>query len=110
MGEKSKTVTQQIEEICDEICDKYCKYPYEPIPEGKDEDWLTEDPESPCQRCPLNRLSTDKSASQTIRTPSHMTAVDEQGKRQSGWMQRGATTVSIGILTLWMTNRRTDGA
>lgn len=57
MGEKSKSITQQIEEICDEICDKYCKYPYEPIPEGKDEDWLTEDPESPCQNCPLNRLS-----------------------------------------------------
>ncbi len=56
MAETSKSITQQIEEICDEICDNYCKWPHEPIPEGKDEEWLMCDPESPCQSCPLNRL------------------------------------------------------
>lgn len=55
MGE-SKSITEQIEEVCEEICNHYCKYPYEPIPEGKDEDWLCCDPDSPCQSCPLNRL------------------------------------------------------
>lgn len=56
MGE-IKSITEQIEEICDEICDHYCKYPYEPIPEGKTEDWLFTDDDSPCVNCPLNRLN-----------------------------------------------------
>ena len=55
MGE-IKSITQQIEEVCEEICNHYCKWPYEPIPDGKDEDWLCCDPESHCQSCPLNRL------------------------------------------------------
>lgn len=51
-----KTITQQIEDICTEICDHYCKYPCQPIPDGKDEDWLMTDDDSPCINCPLNRL------------------------------------------------------
>ncbi len=51
-----KTISQQFEDIIQEMCDKYCKWPCEPIPEGKGEDWLIEDPESPCNSCPLNRL------------------------------------------------------
>lgn len=37
------------------MCDKYCKYPNQPIPEGKTEDWLIEDEDSPCNNCPLNK-------------------------------------------------------
>lgn len=49
------TITQQIEEIKEKMCDKYCKYPEQPIPEGKDKDWLFEEG-SPCDTCPLNEL------------------------------------------------------
>lgn len=49
------SITEQIEEIKSEICDKYCKYPNQPIPEGKDEDWLFDD-DGPCMNCPLNKL------------------------------------------------------
>ena len=52
-----KTITEQIEDICGEICDNYCKYPNEPIPDGKTEDWLFTDDDSPCNKCPLARLS-----------------------------------------------------
>ena len=56
MSEEIKTITQQIEDICGEICDNYCKYPCQPIPDGKDEDWLMTDDDSPCVNCPLSRL------------------------------------------------------
>lgn len=51
-----KSITQQIEDVKNEMCDKYCKYPEKPIPEGKTEDWLWCDDESPCHNCPLNKL------------------------------------------------------
>ena len=51
-----KTITEQIEDICGEICDNYCKYPNMPIPDGKTEDWLFTDDDSPCVNCPLSRL------------------------------------------------------
>lgn len=44
-----------VKEVIEEMCDNYCKYP-EQLPEGKDEDWLRNDPESPCADCPLSRL------------------------------------------------------
>ena len=47
---------RELEEIKMEMCDKYCKYPNQAPPEGKDEDWLLEDKESPCNSCPLLRL------------------------------------------------------
>ena len=50
------TITKQLEQIVEEMCDKYCRFPKEPILEGKTEDWLIEDDESPCRNCPLNRL------------------------------------------------------
>lgn len=53
---ETKTITEQIEEVCNEICDKYCKWPNEPIPEGKRDGWLIEDADSPCNKCPLNKL------------------------------------------------------
>lgn len=50
------TVVEQIEEIGAEICNNYCKYPCQPVPKGKSEDWLFEDEDSPCRSCPLNKL------------------------------------------------------
>lgn len=50
-----KSISEQIEEVKNEICDTRCKWPNQ-IPEGRDEDWLLEDPDSPCMNCPLNRL------------------------------------------------------
>jgi len=60
MTEKSEKhlaeyIQHEFEEICQEMCDKYCKYPEMEPPEGKGCDWLYED-DSPCQKCPLNRL------------------------------------------------------
>lgn len=49
------TISEQIEKVKEEMCDKYCKYPEMTPPDGKDSDWLYED-NSPCTRCPLNRL------------------------------------------------------
>ncbi len=51
------TVSKMLQGIADDMCDNYCKWPEKVKQEGKDEDWLCEDPESPCQKCPLNRLS-----------------------------------------------------
>lgn len=48
-----KSITEILEETKAEMCDKYCKYPYEPIPEGRDDDWMFNDI---CPNCPLNRL------------------------------------------------------
>lgn len=50
------TIRQEIEKIAEEICDNYCKYPMQAPPEGKNENWLSEDDASPCLKCPLNRL------------------------------------------------------
>lgn len=50
------SITEQIEDIKQRMCDKYCIYSHQPIPEGKDEDWLYEDDDSPCSTCPLNEL------------------------------------------------------
>ena len=50
------TITEQFEHIKESMCDKYCKYPCMPIPEGKDENWLCEDDDSPCNSCPLSEL------------------------------------------------------
>ena len=49
-------VREIIEEVCGDICQHYCKWPEWATQEGKPEDWLTDDPESPCQHCPLDRL------------------------------------------------------
>ena len=51
-----KTISQELEKIHNQMCDSYCKYPSMKPPEGKDSDWLTEDDDSPCVTCPLNRL------------------------------------------------------
>lgn len=53
---KEKSITEIIESIKEDICDKYCKYPCMTPPDGKDEDWLTNDQDSPCNTCPLLRL------------------------------------------------------
>ena len=44
------------ENIKEKMCDEYCRYPIMPIPKGKTEDWLIEDSESPCLRCPINMI------------------------------------------------------
>ena len=51
-----KSITEIIEEVKSEMCDKFCKYPDQPIPEGKTEDWMYCDEDSPCNDCPLNRF------------------------------------------------------
>lgn len=51
-----KSVTGMIEEVKEDMCNHYCKYSAAPIPEGRTEDWLLEDEDSPCNKCPLNRL------------------------------------------------------
>lgn len=54
--QEPKTITQILEDVSNEMCESYCKYTHMEPPEGKDENWLTEDDESPCIMCPLNRL------------------------------------------------------
>jgi len=54
--EQKMTVTTIINKVIEQMCDEYCRFPREPIPEGKGEDWLTEDADSPCNTCPLNWL------------------------------------------------------
>lgn len=49
--EKSKTVTDILEEIKQEMCDEYCKYP---TLVDNIEDLFADD--SPCMKCPLTRL------------------------------------------------------
>ena len=51
------TICGQLEKIAEDMCTGYCKYPYMPLPAGKTEDWLSEDPDSPCNTCPLMRLT-----------------------------------------------------
>ena len=53
---EKKTVAQVMEKVVKDMCDRYCKWPNEPIPEGKSEDWLLNDDDSPCNDCTLNRL------------------------------------------------------
>lgn len=50
------TISEQLEKAKEQMCDKYCKYPCMTPPEGKDENWLCEDEDSPCHECPLNKL------------------------------------------------------
>ena len=50
-----QTIRQQMEGMINEFCDHFCKYPEMEIPEGKDEDWLWADPDSPCNKCPFIR-------------------------------------------------------
>ena len=50
-------VLKIFEEVCQKMCNEYCKYPLEPVPEGKTEDWLWGDEDSPCRSCPLNRIN-----------------------------------------------------
>lgn len=54
--DEEKTIPQMLEDIAKEMCDHYCKYSAQEPPEGKDENWLIEDDESPCNTCPMNRL------------------------------------------------------
>lgn len=51
-----KSVSEILEEVKAEMCNDFCKYTAQEPPEGKDEDWLVNDDESPCGICPLNRL------------------------------------------------------
>lgn len=51
-----ESITEILEQVKYQMCDKYCRWSTGPIPDGKDEDWLLEDPDSPCNGCPLNRL------------------------------------------------------
>ena len=53
---EKKSISDQIEEVKEAMCNKYCKYSEMEPPEGKGEDWLYTDDESPCQKCPLNDL------------------------------------------------------
>lgn len=54
---ETKTITEQIEEVCNEICDNYCKYPQISLEKYKDPDeayeWLMN---HCCEKCPLDRL------------------------------------------------------
>ena len=52
-NDKSKTITQQIQEVADDFCDNYCKYPdiWDEEAEGCE---LSESDH--CRNCPLNRL------------------------------------------------------
>lgn len=50
------SISECIEQVKTEVCKDYCKYPNMEPPEGKDENWLFEEEESPCLTCPLNQL------------------------------------------------------
>lgn len=50
------SITEILKKTKESICNDYCKYPNMPIPEGKDDDWLLCDKDSPCNKCPLNNL------------------------------------------------------
>ena len=49
--ERTKTVSDILEEVKQEICDDYCKYP---IQVDSKEDLFADD--SPCMTCPLSKL------------------------------------------------------
>lgn len=50
------SILETLEDVKQRMCDGYCKYAHSPVPEGKSEDWLFEDDDSPCINCPLNEL------------------------------------------------------
>ena len=50
------SIAEILEDTKAEMCNKYCRYPQEPIPEGRSDNWLVEDDDSPCMNCPLNNL------------------------------------------------------
>ena len=50
-SEKSKTVTDILEEVKQEMCDGYCKYPT--IVNDREELFAKD---GPCMECPLNKL------------------------------------------------------
>lgn len=52
-----QSIVDVIVDVCSEMCDRYCKYPEEAKKAGRDENWLTESDDSPCNNCPLNRLA-----------------------------------------------------
>lgn len=54
--DEPKTITEIIEEVCNNMCNDFCRYTCMEPPEGKDDNWLTEDDDSPRNECPLNRL------------------------------------------------------
>lgn len=56
MEGKDISFTGILENVKRDMCDGYCKYPLQEVPEGKTEDWMVEDDDSPCMTCPLNRL------------------------------------------------------
>nr|DAY93733.1 MAG TPA: hypothetical protein [Caudoviricetes sp.] len=49
--ERTKTVSDILEEVKQEMCDYYCKYPTQV---GSREDLFADD--SPCMTCPLNKI------------------------------------------------------
>ena len=51
ISEKSKTVTDILEEVKQEMCDGYCKYPT--IVNDREELFAKD---GPCMECPLNKL------------------------------------------------------
>ena len=51
--DKVTTITEQLDKIKEDICDHYCKYPEM---DGKEDDWLLMDEDSPCKNCPLNNI------------------------------------------------------
>lgn len=55
MAAKVETITEILENIKEIMCDRYCKYPttYKLESNG---DFIYDDPESPCNNCPLNYL------------------------------------------------------
>ena len=52
-NDKTKTITEQIQEVADDFCDNYCKYP-DIWDEEKEGCKLSESDH--CRNCPLNRL------------------------------------------------------
>ena len=59
MNKKEKnrqSITDLLDDAKTKMCNEYCRYPFMPIPEGKDDDWLAMDPDSPCKNCPLDML------------------------------------------------------
>ena len=51
-----QSITDLLDDAKTKMCNEYCRYPFMPIPEGKDDDWLFMDPDSPCKNCPLDML------------------------------------------------------
>lgn len=52
----NKSIVEILEEVSADFCNNYCKWPTMPTPEGRDEEWLTQDEDSPCFNCPIGRL------------------------------------------------------